>query len=182
MARVPEHVVVAVDEAYIEFAGEATDCMKFVREGRNVAVLRTFSKAYGLAGVRCGYAITSPEIASVLNKARSPFNVNAFAQVGALAALDDKEHIERSVNMVNAGRSCYVRFFEEAGLDYVPSHTNFILVNVGNGVEVFRQALAQGVIMRPMAAYGLHEYIRITIGNEAENARCIEVLRKILQK
>lgn len=182
VARVPEHVVVAIDEAYIEFAGEATDSVRFVKEGRNVVVLRTFSKAYGLAGARCGYAITTPEIADLLNKTRSPFNVNAFAQVGALAALDDKEHIARSVQMVTAGRLQYVRFFESLGLEYVPSHTNFILVNVGNGVEVFRKALAQGVIMRPMAAYGLHEYIRITIGNSRENDRCIEVLTEILQK
>ena len=145
-----------------------------------MAVLRTFSKAYGLAGARCGYAITTPEIADLLNKARSPFNVNLFAQVGALAALDDKEHIARSVQMVSKGRQAYVRFFEEKGLEYVPSHTNFILVNVGNGVEVFRKALAKGVIMRPMAAYGLSEYIRITIGNAQENARCIEVLRELL--
>ncbi len=182
ISRVPEHVVVAVDEAYIEFAGEPTDCMKFVKQGRNVAVLRTFSKAYGLAGARCGYAITTPEIADLLNKARSPFNVNSFAQVGALAALDDAEHIARSVEMVNKGRQLYVDFFEARGLEYVPSHTNFILVNVGNGVEVFRKALAQGVIMRPMAAYGLPEFIRITIGNERENARCVDVLDKILQK
>lgn len=182
MARVPEHVVVAIDEAYIEFAGLQTDSMKFVKEGRNVAVLRTFSKAYGLAGARCGYAITTPEIADLLNKARSPFNVNSFAQLGALAALDDKEHIARSVQMVNEGRRAYEEFFDGLGLEYVPSHTNFILVNVGDGVGVFRAALSQGVIMRPMAAYGLHEFIRITIGNEQENARCIEVLRKILQK
>lgn len=180
ISRVPGHVVVAIDEAYIEFAGLPTDSMKWVREGRNVAVLRTFSKAYGLAGVRCGYAITTPEIADLLNKARSPFNVNSFAQVGALAALDDMEHISRSVEMVNQGRAAFVEFFERKGLEYVPSHTNFILVNVGNGVEVFRQALAQGVIMRPMAAYGLAEYIRITIGNPRENARCIEVLENIL--
>lgn len=182
MAQVPEHVVVAIDEAYIEFAGERTDSVKFVKEGRNVVVLRTFSKAYGLAGARCGYAITTPDIAELLNKARSPFNVNAFAQVGALAALDDKEHIARSVEMVCKGRQQYVCFFEELGLEYVPSHTNFILVKVGNGVEVFRQALAQGVIMRPMAAYGLHEYIRITIGTAVENERCLAVLRNILQK
>ena len=180
IARVPEHVVVAIDEAYIEFAGLPTDSMQFVKQGRNVAVLRTFSKAYGLAGARCGYAITTPEIADLLNKARSPFNVNAFAQVGALAALDDSEHIARSVEMVNSGRRQYVDFFESRGLEYVPSHTNFILVNVGNGVEVFRKALAQGVIMRPMAAYGLTEYIRITIGNEQENTRCLEVLSDIL--
>lgn len=180
IARVPEHVVVAIDEAYIEFAGEPTDSVKFVKAGKQVAVLRTFSKAYGLAGARCGYAITTPEIADLLNKARSPFNVNLFAQVGALAALDDKEHIARSVQMVSKGRQAYVQFFEEKGLEYVPSHTNFILVNVGNGVEVFRKALAKGVIMRPMAAYGLSEYIRITIGNAQENARCIEVLRELL--
>ncbi len=180
IAQVPEHVVVAIDEAYIEFAGEQTDSIKFVKKGKNVAVLRTFSKAYGLAGARCGYAVTTPEIADLLNKARSPFNVNSFAQVGALAALDDTEHIARSVDMVNKGRQQYVQFFEELGLEYVPSHTNFILVNVGDGVSVFRRALAQGVIMRPMAAYNLHEYIRITIGNPHENARCIEVLRSIL--
>ena len=180
ISRVPEHVVVAIDEAYIEFAGELTDSVKFVKSGKQVAVLRTFSKAYGLAGARCGYAITTPEIADLLNKARSPFNVNLFAQVGALAALDDKVHIARSVQMVSEGRQAYVQFFEEKGLEYVPSHTNFILVNVGNGVEVFRKALAKGVIMRPMAAYGLTEYIRITIGNAQENARCIEVLRELL--
>lgn len=180
MERVPEHVVVVIDEAYIEFAGEPTDCMKFVREGRNVAVLRTFSKAYGLAGARCGYAVTTPEIAELLNKARSPFNVNLFAQVGALAALDDKEHIARSVQMVKEGRAVYERFFADRGLEYVPSHTNFILVNVGDGVDVFRKALSKGVIMRPMAAYGLKEYIRITIGNAQENRRCIETLAEIL--
>lgn len=182
IARLPEHVVVAIDEAYIEFAGEPTDSVQFVKQGRNVAVLRTFSKAYGLAGARCGYAITTPDIADLLNKARSPFNVNSFAQVGALAALDDTEHITRSVDMVNKGRQQYVDFFQSCGLEYVPSHTNFILVNVGNGVEVFRKALAMGVIMRPMAAYGLTEFIRITIGNEAENARCLDVLAQILQK
>lgn len=180
ISRVPEHVVVAIDEAYIEFAGMPTDSMTFVKQGKNVAVLRTFSKAYGLAGARCGYAVTTPEIADLLNKARSPFNVNSLAQVAALAALDDREHIARSVQMVNEGRAAYVEFFERKGLEYVPSHTNFILVNVGNGVEVFRKALAQGVIMRPMAAYGLAEYIRITIGNAEENARCIEVLDSVL--
>lgn len=180
ISRVPEHVVVAIDEAYIEFAGEKTDCVKFVKEGRNVAVLRTFSKAYGLAGARCGYALTTPEIAELLNKARSPFNVNSFAQVGALAALDDREHIDRSVQMVNEGRRLFESYFEEKGLEFVPSHTNFILVNVGNGVAVFRKALEQGVIMRPMAAYGLSEYIRITIGADWENKRCLEVLNNIL--
>lgn len=182
ISRVPEHVVVAIDEAYIEFAGEQTDSMRFVKQGRNVVVLRTFSKAYGLAGARCGYAVTTPEIADLLNKARSPFNVNAFAQVGALAALDDKAHIDRAVQMVQQGRLMYEKFFDELKLEYVPSHTNFILVNVGDGIDVFRKALAEGVILRPMAAYNLPEFVRITIGNERENVRCIEVLRQILQQ
>ena len=180
MAAVPEHVTVVFDEAYMEFAAEPVDTMRYVREGRNVAVLRTFSKAYGLAGVRVGYAITSEEIAGLINKARSPFNVNLVAQVGALAALDDQEHLQRSVEMVNAGRALYYAAFDAMGLEYVPCHTNFILVKVGDGAKVYADALARGVIMRPMGGYGLPEYIRITIGSEAENQTCISVLQSLL--
>ncbi|MBQ8516925.1 MAG: histidinol-phosphate transaminase [Akkermansia sp.] len=180
MAAVPEHVTVVFDEAYMEFAAEQVDTAKYVRAGRNVAVLRTFSKAYGLAGVRVGYAITSAEIAGLINKARSPFNVNLIAQVGALAALDDTEHLRRSVEMVNAGRSRYYAAFDALGVEYVPCHTNFILVRVGNGARVYADALARGVITRPMGGYGLPEYIRITIGNESENEKCLAVLRELL--
>lgn len=182
MAAVPPHVVVVFDEAYMDFAEHQVDTFKYVREGRPVAVLRTFSKAYGLAGVRVGYAITSVEIADLLNKARSPFNVNLPAQVGALAALDDAEHLQRSVQMVNEGRRQYSEAFNAMGVEYVPSHTNFILANVGDGAAVYDAALARGVIMRPMGGYGLPEYIRITIGTEQENARCLQVLRDILTK
>lgn len=180
MAAVPEHVTVVFDEAYMEFAAEPVDTACYVRQGRSVAVLRTFSKAYGLAGVRVGYAITTAEIAALMNKARSPFNVNLPAQVGALAALDDTEHLQRSVEMVNRGRAQYYAAFESMGLAYVPCHTNFILVRVGDGAGVYAEALARGVITRPMGGYGLPEYIRITIGNEAENTRCIAVLRELL--
>ena len=180
MAAVPSHVTVVFDEAYMEFAAEQVDTAKFVREGRNVAVLRTFSKAYGLAGVRVGYAITSEEIAGLINKARSPFNVNLIAQVGALAALDDTEHLRRSVEMVDTGRAAYYAAFDAMGVEYIPCHTNFILVRVGDGAKVYADALTRGIITRPMGGYGLPEYIRITIGNEEENHRCIAVLREIL--
>lgn len=180
MARVPEHVIVVFDEAYIDFAETKPDSLRYVREGKNVVVLRTFSKAYGLAGVRAGYAISTAEIADMLNKVRSPFNMNALAQVAALAALDDREHLIRSVEMVRVGRRLYEASFERWGLEYVPSHTNFILVKVGKGRQVFDEALKRGVILRPMDGYGLHEYIRITIGTPKENARCLRVLEEVL--
>lgn len=182
MAAVPEHVIVAFDEAYIEFAGELVDCLKYVKEGRNVVLLRTFSKAYGLAGARVGYAVTTPEIADLLNKARSPFNVNLMAQVAACAALDDAAHLAQSVQMVQDGRAQYYAAFEKWGVAYVPSHGNFILVNVGDGKAVYDAMLARGVILRPMGGYGLPEYVRITIGNQEENTRCLTVLQEVLGK
>ena len=182
MAAVPEHVIVAFDEAYIEFAGEKTDCLKYVREGRNVVALRTFSKAYGLAGARVGYAVTTPEIADLLNKARSPFNVNLMAQVAACAALEDAEHLARSVEMVKAGREQFYEALLTWGIPYIPSHGNFIMVKVGQGKAVYEEMLARGVILRPMGGYGLPEYVRITVGNKEENKRCLAALQEVLNK
>ena len=182
MAQVPEHVVVAFDEAYIDFADVKPDTAKYLHQGKNVIIMRTFSKAYGLAGVRAGYAVSTPEIADMLNKARSPFNLNCIAQAAALAALGDREHVERSVEMVRAGREQYYRTFDSWGIGYIRSQANFILAKVGKGREVFDKALAQGVILRQMDGYGLPEYIRITVGTERENARCLEVLAGILGK
>lgn len=182
MEQVPEHVIVAFDEAYIDFAGEKPDTLKFVQQGKNVVVLRTFSKAYGLAGVRAGYAITTPEIADLLNKARSPFNLNSVAQAGVLAALDDSEHIARSVQMVHEGLQQYYTAFDEWGISYIPAHGNFLLVKVGQGKRVFDECLKRGVILRPMDGYGLTEYIRITVGTKAENTRCLSALAEALGK
>ncbi len=182
MEQVPPHVIVAFDEAYIDFADVKPDTLRYVKQGKNVITLRTFSKAYGLAGIRAGYGITTPAIADLLNKARTPFNMNLVAQAGALAALDDREHIARSVQMVREGRLQYELAFRAWGIAYIPSHTNFILAKVGKGREVFDKALAQGVILRHMDGYGLPEYIRITIGTQKENARCLEVLGNILGK
>ncbi len=182
MERVPEHVIVAFDEAYIDFAEVKPDTLRYVKQGKNAIILRTFSKAYGLAGVRVGYGITTPAIAELLNKARSPFNVNLVAQAGALAALDDNAHLEHSVKLVREGRQQYELAFRTWGIDYVPSHTNFILARVGKGRECFNKCLARGVILRPMDAYGLPEYIRITIGTREENDRCIAVMKDVLGK
>lgn len=182
MEKVPGHVVVAFDEAYIDFADEKPDTLKYVKQGKNVILLRTFSKAYGLAGLRAGYGITTPEIADLLNKARTPFNMNLMAQSATVAALDDKEHIAASVKMVNEGKKQFYAAFDSWGIPYIPSHGNFILVKTGKGREVFNSCLSKGVILRHMDGYGLPEYIRITVGNQTENARCLEVLKEVCGK
>jgi len=182
MEQVPDHVIVAFDEAYIDFAETKPDSVKYVKQGKNAITMRTFSKAYGLAGIRAGYGVTTPAIADLLNKARTPFNMNSVAQAGALAALDDANHIAKSVEMVNEGKKQYYAAFRQWGIDYIPSHGNFILARTGHGHEVFDKALAQGVILRQMDGYGLPEYIRITVGTARENARCLEVLQRILGK
>ena len=182
MAAVPEHVIVVFDEAYIDFARQKPDTLRYVQQGKNAVVMRTFSKAYGLAGVRAGFAITTPEIADLLNKARSPFNVNSVAQAGALAALDDQDHIARSVQMVHDGLAQYYAAFDQWGIDYIPAHGNFLLVKVGQGRRVFDECLRRGVILRPMDGYGLTDYIRITVGTAAENTRCLQVLAEVLGK
>ena len=182
MAAVPEHVIVVFDEAYIDFARQKPDTLRYVLEGKNVVVMRTFSKAYGLAGVRAGFAVTSPEIADLMNKARSPFNLNSIAQAGALAALDDAEHLARGVQMVHEGIAQYYAAFDAWGIDYIPTHGNFLLVKVGEGRRVFNECLRRGVILRPMDGYGLTDYIRITIGTAEQNTRCLTALKEVLNK
>lgn len=180
MAKVPEHVLVCFDEAYREFSDNPPDTLKFVREGRNVIVLRTFSKAYGLAGLRVGYGIAPEHVCSMLHKARAPFNLHVLAQEAALAALEDREHVRRTVENNAEGMRFYEQAFRDMGLEWIPSQGNFILVKVGQGRKVFQDMLARGVIVRAQDGYGLPEWIRISIGTPAENARCIEVLKEVL--
>lgn len=180
MDKVPEHVLVCFDEAYREFSDNPPDTLKFVREGRNVIVLRTFSKAYGLAGLRVGYGVAPEHITGMLHKARAPFNLHVLAQEAALAALKDADHVRRTVENNAAGMRFYERAFREMGLEWIPSQGNFILVKVGQGKKVFNDMLAKGVIVRAQDGYGLPEWIRISIGTPAENARCLEVLREVL--
>src|SRR5688500_9045582 len=150
MERVRDDVVVVFDEAYYEFLPEPPDTVKFVRAGRNVVVLRTFSKIQGLANLRIGYGLARPELIDVLQKTRQPFNANGIAQAGALAGLGDEEHQTRTRQLTIEGREWLQLQFAELGLEFVPSHANFILVKVGNGKRVFTEMMKRGVIIRDM--------------------------------
>ncbi|MEG1938848.1 MAG: histidinol-phosphate transaminase [Akkermansia sp.] len=181
MAKVPDSVVVCFDEAYHEFADNPPDTIKFVREGRNVAVLRTFSKVYGLAGLRVGYGLAPERICTLLHKSRTPFNANVMAQEAALAALGDEEHLKRTIDNNKREMKRYERAFQEMGLEWIPSQGNFVLVKVGVGREIFDAMLRQGVIVRPQGSYHLPEWIRISIGTPAENDRCLSVFRDVME-
>lgn len=180
MAAVPEHVVVVFDEAYHEFLEDPPDVLRYVREGRNVVVLRTFSKIQGLANLRIGYGVAKPGIIEVLQKTRQPFNANGIAQAGALAGLQDGEHQRRTREITTAGRTALERDFKIMGLEYVPSFANFVLVRVGNGKAVFQALLKQGIIVRDMNAYDLPEWIRVSIGTPEQMARFLKTLREVL--
>jgi histidinol-phosphate aminotransferase len=176
MERVPEHVVVVFDEAYYEFLPEPPDTLKFVREGRNVVVLRTFSKIQGLANLRIGYGLAKAELIDVLQKTRQPFNANGIAQAGALAGLQDDEHQQRTRELTWEGRDFLQKEFGAMGLEYVPSHANFVLVKVGDGKAVFNALMKKGVIVRDMNAYGLPEWIRVSVGTMEQNRRFLAEL------
>jgi histidinol-phosphate aminotransferase len=184
VAAVPENVVLALDEAYIEFLGDALDLLPEIRSGGkpNLLLMRTFSKIYGLAGLRLGYGIGHPEFIAELEKVRQPFNINAVAQAGALAALDDSAHADKTRQKNARGLKFYVRAFRKLGLESIPSAANFILVRVGDGQRVFDEMQRQGVIVRPMGGYQLPEWVRISIGTPKENKRCLAALKSALAK
>jgi histidinol-phosphate aminotransferase len=179
---VPPNVLLALDEAYIEFLDEPLDLLPEIRSGEkpNLLLMRTFSKIYGLAGLRLGYGIGHPEFIAALEKMRQPFNINAVAQAGALAALDDTAHVERTRRINSRGLKLYARTFRKLKLEFIPSSANFILVRVGDGQRVFTEMQKLGVIVRPMAGYELPEWIRISIGTPKENGRCLDALKRIL--
>ena len=158
----------------------ALDTLKFVREGRNVCVLRTCSKIHGLAALRVGYGLASKGVAALLQKARQPFNVNAIGQAGALAALADTEHIERTRAVNREGLAFYQTALQARGIHFVPSVANFLLIEVGDGDRVFADMLKQGVIVRAMRSYKLPGWVRISMGTPAQNARCLAVLDAVL--
>src|SRR5213594_1692626 len=183
MARVPDKVVVVFDEAYFEFAQgpDFPDSFQYMKQGRKVAILRTFSKAASLAGLRVGYAVADPDCIALLNRIRAPFNVNSLAQVAALAALEDDSHILECLRMNEAGRHFLCDEFTAMGVKYVPSRANFILVDVGrSGSDIFQRLLKEGVIVRPMASFGMETALRITIGTPEENRRLVKALKKVL--
>lgn len=180
MARVPEHIVVVFDEAYYEFLPQPPDTLKYVREGRNVVVLRTFSKIQGLANLRIGYGLAKPELIDVLQKTRQPFNANGIAQAGALAGLLDDEHQQKTRELTWEGRDFLQTEFAALGLEFVPSHANFVLVRVGDGKRIFSELMKRGIIIRDMNAYGLPEWVRVSIGTMEQNQRFLTELKKLL--
>jgi histidinol-phosphate aminotransferase len=186
IARVPRHVAVVLDEAYTEYLpkDKRYDAMEWVRRYPNLLVSRTFSKAFGLAGLRVGFAIAQPELTDLLNRVRQPFNVNSLAQAAAVAALKDTEFLEKSAAMNAAGYRRLAEAFDRLGLEYVPSSGNFVLLRVGNddaaGQRVNLGLLKQGVIVRPVANYGLLPWLRVTIGLPQENDAFIAALEKTL--
>ena len=181
---VPADVLLALDEAYIEFLDEPLDLLPEIRSGAkpNLLLMRTFSKIYGLAGTRIGYGIGHPDFIAALEKIRQPFNINSVAQAGALAALDDTKHVEKTRKLNSRGLRLYARTFRKLGLEFIPSQANFILVRVGDGQRVFVELQKLGVIVRPMGGYQLPEWIRISIGTPKENQRCLEALKSALNK
>ena len=184
VAAVPANILLALDEAYIEFLPDALDLLPDIRSGArpNLLLMRTFSKIYGLAGLRLGYGIGHPELIAELEKVRQPFNINAVAQAGALAALDDTAHADKTRRKTASGLKFFARAFRRLGLEFVPSSANFILVRVGEGQRVFDGMQRQGVIVRPMGGYQLPEWVRISVGTAKQNKRCLEALKSALAK
>lgn len=181
---VPPNVLIALDEAYFEFLTNPLDLLPEIRAGHwpNLLLMRTFSKIYGLAGLRIGYGIGHPEFIGALEKIRQPFNINAVAQAGALAALDDSAHVEKTRRNNARGLKLYARTFRKLKLEFIPSAANFILVRVGDGQRVFTALQKLGVIVRPMGGYQLGEWIRISVGTPKQDRRCIEALQRVLSE
>lgn len=178
LARVPRDVVVVLDEAYNEYLPpeDRFDSTAWVRRFPNLLVSRTFSKAYGLAGLRVGYGLAQPDLTDLLNRVRQPFNVNALAQAAALAALGDQAFLQRSFEVNRAGLRELEAAFGRLGLTYVPSRANFVLVKVGPAARVYQELLKRGVIVRPVGNYGLPDWLRVSVGLPEENARFLAAL------
>ncbi len=187
LEKIPSHVVVVLDEAYNEYLSpeQRYDAIAWVRKYPNLVVSRSFSKAYGLAGLRIGYGIAQTPLTDLLNRIRQPFNVNSLAQAAAIAALQDEAFLQKGYALNKAGYAQFTQAFAQMNLPYLPSSGNFVLVKVGNddqaGMRVNRELLERGVIVRPVANYGLPQWLRISIGLPEENEICIKALAQILK-
>jgi histidinol-phosphate aminotransferase len=184
LKSVPEQVIVVLDEAYGEFLDVDLQApsVAWLVDHPNLILTRTFSKAYGLAGLRVGYALAHTDVAGMLNRVRQPFNVNSLALLGAAAAIDDAEFIAASKRVNDAGMAQMVQGFQRIGLEFIPSFGNFICVKVGPAGEVFQALLKRGVIVRPVGNYGMPEYLRVSIGLPEQNARFLAALSEILEQ
>jgi histidinol-phosphate aminotransferase len=183
MQRVPANVIVVLDEAYTEYVANPAyeSGMNLLAQYPNLIVTRTFSKAYGLAGLRVGYSVSSEQVANLLNRVREPFNVNSLALVAAQAALDDPQYLQKSKELNSAGMKQLEIGFRELGLDFIPSIGNFIAVEFKqDAATVYQQLLQRGVIVRPMGVYQMPKHLRISIGLPEENARCLAALKEMI--
>ena len=182
ISSLPAHVMVVVDEAYFEYVDKPgyPDASAWLQRFPNLIVTRTFSKAYGLAGLRVGYALSHPQVADLLNRVRQPFNVNMVAQVAALAALDDSEYLQHVVQRNREGMQQLLAGFGGLGLPYIESAGNFVAVETGRGLQRYEALLQRGVIVRPIANYGMPDHLRVTVGRADENARLLAALEQVL--
>lgn len=182
LRKVPSNVLVVLDEAYNEYLEPHLrgDSARWLEEFPNLAISRTFSKAYGLAGLRIGYALVRPQVADLMNRVRQPFNVSHLAQVAAVAALADQEFVQKSYALNRDGMRMLTEAFRRLGLSWIPSHANFVSFRVGDGAGVFQRLLRLGVIVRPVGAYGMPEHLRVSIGTPAENQRFLAALETTL--
>ncbi len=183
LSSIPDHIFVLVDEAYFEYVEEADypSSIKWINEFPNLIITRTFSKIHGLAGLRVGYGISHPEVAELLNRVRQPFNSNSLALAAAKAALQDSDHINRSIETNSAGLKQLIAAFKKMGLKYIPSVGNFICVEFEqDGLEIYKALLHKGMIVRPIGVYGMPNHLRITVGSEQENKQFIQSLGEVL--
>ncbi|MBV8033062.1 MAG: histidinol-phosphate transaminase [Betaproteobacteria bacterium] len=184
LRRVPERVLVVLDEAYNEYLAPdlRPETLKWMKRHPNLIVTRTFSKAYGLAGLRVGYALAHPSVADVMNRVRQPFNVNSVALAAASAALDDMEFVARSYALNLQGMRQLEEGVRALGLEFIPSQGNFLTVRVGKAAELYKRLLRRSVIVRPIAGYGLPEHLRVTIGTSQENDKFLAALAASLRE
>ena len=183
LERMPEDIIVVIDEAYFDYVEDPDypNSLDYQNLGKSIITVRTFSKIYGLAGLRLGFGVSSEEIISYMNRVREPFNVNSLAQVAAFAALDDKEHVKKSREINRIGLRYLTKELKKFNLPYASSYTNFILVDLGSDpIPIYNALLREGVIVRPVLNYGLKTHIRVTIGLPEENERFIRAIKKVL--
>ena len=182
--QVPHHIVVVLDEAYTEYLPEdvRADSISWLKRFSNLIVTRTFSKAFGLAGLRVGFALAHVEVASMLNRVRHPFNVNSLAQAAAVAAMQDEAYLAHGVEINRLGMVQLTEGFKRLGIEYIPSHGNFVCCKVGDAARLNHALLKRGVIVRPVANYGMPEYLRVSIGLEEENEKFLQALETALRE
>jgi len=184
LGRVPDHVVIVADEAYFEFVRDPDypNALDYLGAQPRLIVLRTFSKIFGLAGLRVGYGVAHPEMVNLLNNVRQPFNINLLAQAAVLAAMDDHEYVRRTLEVNAQGIGYLEREFRRLGIEFVPTQGNFFMVDVGDGLKVFNALLRHGVIVRPMHGYQFPRHVRISVGLPEENRKLIQALTAVLGK